>query len=218
LRCKEKIGELERQVQDLSAESIQLRARIASARLSPHSVEVDEAKDSLLRKLESFVGKDVVPQAEIREVMEEMRDKLGFEGTIRIKTLRNVFQQTIASLVPHPVLVSLVLHEAYQSDTLPLMQASLGPELFHVFSAHYPALIPQFTAVRETLDSFKATASDIMQQISGLNSLVAQAIRANMSPVQCARFILWLDKNNSQLEAEKVLNYGHNTSELLNTH
>lgn len=102
LRCKEKIEGLERQVQELSAESIQLHARITSARLSPHSVEVDEAKDSLLRKLESFVGKDVVPQAEIREVMEEMRDKLGIEGTIRIKTLRNVFQQTIASLVPNP--------------------------------------------------------------------------------------------------------------------
>ena len=218
LRRKEKIEELERQVQELSAESIQLQARIASTRLSPHSVEVDEAKDSLLRKLESFVGKDVVLQAELREVMEEMKDKLGIEGTIRIKSLRNVFQQTIASLVPNPVLVSLVLHEAYQSSTLPLMQASLGPELFQVFSAHYPALLPQFSAVRETLDSFKASAVDIMQQISALHALVTQAIRGNMSPVQCARFILWLDKHCSQLEAEKVLNYGHNTSELLNTH
>lgn len=210
LRSKAKIKALEGEIAQLSAESAQLLSTAAAL----HPPEVEEAQNSLVQQLASLMVQEA-GEAEIAEVMQEMGERLGMQGSVRLEALKKAFKRTIWSLVPEPLLTCLVLSEAFEPPMLPLMEMSLSPHQFEAFRHWNSILTPQCLALKEALSGFKAVASDILRQANSLHLVVARAIKPLLSRVQLAHFVLWLSKQYGGLEAEKVLNYGHSTAEVL---
>lgn len=213
-RTKAKLECLESQVKQLSEEASRLKAeRIA---LEPAILASAYHRDetAFVEKIGEMMGRAETTDAEISTLIDETRDKLGVGGALHTESLKDAVTRTIEMMLPEQILTAMFLSK---EDIMPefhtRLQSSLGAEL-HAACLHY--FRQETLHLAEALSSFKSVAEEIARHVQALHILLMTKLRPIMNARQCAQLVLWLHKHYISLSPEKVLNYGHNSMELLN--
>lgn len=211
LRTKAKTKLLETQVKQLSEQISQLRRTAESAK----EVGLEEAGEELRQELSRVVGTGAGEEG-IEGLLREATEKFGPRGSVRVDWLRSAFQRTVALLVPESVLLSLALSDDRMLEMQSLLQASLSTQQYELFITMQRESSVQRLALAKALDSFKDGAAAIWCHASRLHSMLHSEVRPLFEPKQLGRFVLWIHRHYAKLKAEEVLDYGHNSTEVLN--
>lgn len=211
VRDKARILQLESQVRQLTQEAAQLQLKAEEAKKG----QVTIARGTFLEKITSAAENTAVGDEEIAALIDELADTVGPRGLVFVDCLRTTFQRTVAMMVPEPVLLSLALSEERLVELRSLLQASLSIEQYERFITIQRESASQRLALAEALDGFKTVAGEIWHHSDTLHCLIRSTFKSILRPRQMARMGMRIHTFFKHLEAEKVLNYGSNSSELL---
>lgn len=216
VRYKARTQQLEAQVRQLSAEAAQLKGLAEAAKNEQTEDQVTQMRDAFFEKITAAATNPTSGEEEISALMDELADTLGPRGYVFVECLRTTFQRTVAMMVPECMLFCLALSEERMVEMQGLLQASLSPQQYDVFLTCHRESAAQRHALAEALDNFKTVARDLWRHTDVLHSLIRNRFRSILQPRQTARAAMRVHSLFKHLKAEEVLNYGRNTSELLN--
>ena len=213
---KARILQLESQVRQLTQEAAQLQLQAEErAKEGRNKDQVTTARGTFLETITSAADNPAVGDEEIAALIDELADTVGPRGLVFVDCLRTAFQRTVAMMVPEQVLLSLALSEERLVELRNLLQASLSIEQYERFITIQRESASQRLALAEALDGFKAVAGEIWHHSDTLHCLIRSTFKSILRPRQMARMGMRIHTLFKHLQAEKVLNYGSNSSELL---
>lgn len=215
-RSNTRTKQLEAKVRELSKQLTHLRPVARSTEEVSLEEEGEELRSELMRRFSAVVTEPGSGQEGIERLMREVTEKFGPRGSIRIDWLRSIFQRTVGMMIPESVLLSLALSDENFSEMRSLLQASLSVEQFDLFLTMQRESAAQRLALAEVLNGFKISAAAIWQHASCLHTMIRSELRPLLQPKQLGRFILWVNLQYADLKIEEVLDYGHNSTEVLN--
>lgn len=168
----------------------------------------------ILADIREIVGNKDVTDEEIAAFMLKTKEKVE---PIRQEETRQAFQRTILTTIPSSLLCCMPVNAAEaQTQTQALLQSSVGAQAsaaFRLFQSYYQAHSEE---VNETLEGFKHFARHFWTNVESSRSLMNR-LQPILRPRQWIHMILWLCKQYPQLGTEKMLNYGHNSTEVLSS-
>lgn len=209
-RCRKQthLLSLELQVRQLTAQAKQLRTVGAYPEMFPG--EFGEELFSLFQRLEAMVAQQDTSERAIEEVLEECRDTVGVQGSLRTQTLKETFHRTVLLMIPEYLQSSLVIagKEQFSPDFLTSREISVYQEC----AKHCQE---QYSAVQSALEAFQSETAVICHSADILNSTI-EGLRPLLSPRQMALFAIWIKKYYIGLSPQQVLSDGRNCTQLLN--
>lgn len=209
--------QLESQVNQLTSELSHLRNIQSSASPAVLDTAFREELLSFLGKLGLLVGNAEAKEREIEGVLREWSDRSGLGGERRDVLLRETFRRTVEMMIPGHIVQALALCDI---ATLPEFQSlqqafPLSPAQQLAFNQCEALLQAEQPALQEALNSFKAVADSIYQHTQALQAMLLGFLPV-LRPRQIAHLALWFSGKYASLPVEKVLNYGHCVTEMLN--
>lgn len=167
-----------------------------------------------INKLAELVGNPQATEEEIKAELLNWHKKLA---VLRGEMQQMMFYRTVEMMIPGHISQSLCLCdiEAFPEFQSLLRSFPLSPSqlsAFHASQLYFHSLKPELT--RE-ISAFKSTADEICSHVNRLQDLIL-SILSLTKPRQCALFAMWFTAKYAGVDVEKVLNYGHNTMEVLN--
>ena len=212
-RNKAKLDSLESQFKQLSEEANRLKAERMAIEPAILASAFHRDQTTFVKKVGEMLGSAETTDAQINAVIEEAMTDLGVGGTLHAESLKDAFTRTIEMMIPEQILLALLLS---QRDVVPEFRARIESSLgAGVHAACLRYLRQETPLLKDALSSFKSVAEEIGKHVQALNTLL-MGLRPILSARQCAQLVQWLHKHYVSLSPEKVLNYGHNSMELLN--
>lgn len=211
-RKKAKVASLESEVAQLSELAKRLQAE-ASALQPVFDGSFGAAVETFFRNIESLLRAPGNHDTELTAALTEAKEVIYSQK--RIESMRTKFQNTVELMVPEILYCSLNIRPEREQRELPTAFHTLPYEQQQ--AAHRLCLNywrAQKSAIGETLETLRIEAAAICQSVDLLYT-VLEGLQPPASARQAAAFALWLSKYYMQLPIEKVLNYGHNSTEML---
>jgi len=207
-----KVANLESEVEQLSGLAKRLRAE-ASALQPVFDGSFGAAVGAFFQNIENLLQAPGNHDEELAAALTEAKEVINNQK--RIEAIRTKFQNTVELMVPEILYCSLNfrperacpdLSTAFR--TLPYEQQQSAHRLCRQF------WLAQKSSIGEMLETLRTEAAAICHSVDILDT-VLEGLQPPASARQAAAFALWLSKYYMQLPVEKVLNYGHNSTEML---
>ena len=216
-RNKSHQTQLEAQAKQLTSELNHLRDIQSSASPAVLDTAFREEVLSFLGKLASLVGNAEAEEGEIDKVLKEWANCSSLGGERRGVLLRETFRRTVEMMIPGHIAQSLALCDIATFPEFQSLQQvfPLNPAQQLALNQCQALLKAEQTALQEAISSFKAVAESIYQHTQALQSLILDFLSV-LRPRQVAYIALWFSGKYMGLQVEKVLNYGHCVTEMLN--
>lgn len=215
LRLKSRIFDLESQAQRLSCEACRLQSIIQKRQQSENANPLTTSGIALLQDYMHVLENDQVTEEEIEGLLQETIGKMGAAGSLRLGALRQAFQSTVSVMIPEAVLCFMALSAA---DALNLAESgilsSIGLQAAAVFQQFQRDL--EIEGLRDLLEQFKTAMGEVWQQMDIFYSLV-RTMKQVLSPRQQVHLAVWICMHYYHLKTEAVLDYGHNSTEVLSS-
>lgn len=207
---------LELQVKQLTEEANQLKAEQETLKPALLASAFQRDRAVFQAKLAEMLQNPQTTEAELNTLIDGTKDKLCVGERLHSESLQEAFNRTVDMMIPEQVVVSLMMG---QENALPefeaLVQSSLSANLIARFRDAQMHFREETPGLKEALNRFKSAADGLRQHVQTFESLLL-SLRPILSARQCALWSLWLNKYETCLSSEKVLNYGRNSMELLN--
>jgi hypothetical protein len=213
-RKKAKITSLESEVEQLSDQVQRLRAE-ASALAPVFDGAFGAAVEAFFLNIANLLQMPGNHDEELTAALTEAKEVI--HNRKRIEAIRSKFQLTAELMVPEILYCSLNIRPEVQPSLSTHFQGiSLEKEQAaqRLCSRYCRAQNP---AIREMLETVRTEAVAICHSVDILYARL-EGLQPPASSRQAAAFALWLSKYYLTLPIEKVLNYGHNSAEMLSDH
>ena len=211
-RKKAKITSLESEVERLSEQVRRLKAE-ASALKPVYDGTFGAAVETFFRNIENLLQRPGNNDEELAAQLLEAKEVI--HSRKRIEAMRTKFQHTVELMVPEVLYCSLNIRPDVDIPDLSTCFHTISYEkqqaAYRLCRRYWRSQKP---AIRDMLKTLRIEAATICQSVDVLYT-VLEGLQPPASPRQAAAFALWLSKYYMNLPIEKVLNYGHNSTEVL---
>jgi len=220
LRQRHKVHqiELETQLLRLTYELQHLHSVQTSACPAVLDTGFREELLGFMGKLRELMGSREAKEEEIEGVLREWNRRLGMGGGRRDELLKDTFRRTVGTMIPGHIAQAMALCDI---AALPEFQSTLQafpltPSQQVAFQACQRLLQAQQSALQAALNSFGEVAESICLHTQVLQTWLLGFLPV-LRPRQMAHLALWFCQRYADLSAEKVLDYGHCGTEVLNS-
>lgn len=207
MRNRARLHYLESQFHCLSSEARQLRVIAAYPEMFCGTYGAEVVR--LFEKVEETVKRKDATEREIEEVLEECKEKVGVTGGVRREAVRETFRSTVDVVLPE-ILTACVRIGEY-GDCPVETRSPTERQVYSSLLSHTHSIRPQILSLIHSIH----TESALISRSADIISSFIEGLRPLLSSRQMALFALWIKKYYLGLSPELVLDFGRNTSEML---